>query len=205
MYAKAVTRKNKLLLSTSRESIQPGGVSIITIHFDPPKTECGSLHGGVIENGRARNPLTLCSVPVLYVQVWVHIPGDLQSAQQQQQLFTLYRLGQRYTTQPRRQQKRRVQGLHVCSFWELSQQVNLPSQTTTMGCRKTRKRASKQESKQARLELDSRKAADLIAVRQRRPVEFLAECLHRLFHIPHHPVLSDLRSYKVNTYVSGQC
>ena len=99
MYAKAVTRKNKLLLSTSRESIQPGGVSIITIHFDPPKTECGSLHGGVIENGRARNPLTLCSVPVLYVQVWVHIPGDLQSAQQQQQqLFTLYRLGQRYHT-----------------------------------------------------------------------------------------------------------
>ena len=29
-----------------------------------PKTECGCLHGGVIENGRECNPLTLCSVPV---------------------------------------------------------------------------------------------------------------------------------------------
>ena len=30
------------------------------------------IHGGVIENGRTRNPLTLFSVPVLvHVQVWV--------------------------------------------------------------------------------------------------------------------------------------
>ena len=37
---------------------------------------------GVFENGRTRNPLTLCSVPVLvHVQVWVHIPGDPQSVQ----------------------------------------------------------------------------------------------------------------------------
>ena len=27
------------------------------------KTECGCLHGEVIENGHTRNPLTLCSVP----------------------------------------------------------------------------------------------------------------------------------------------
>ena len=44
-------------------------------------TKCGCLHDGVIENGCARNPLTLCSVPVLVVQVWVHIPGDLQCVQ----------------------------------------------------------------------------------------------------------------------------
>ena len=44
--------------------------------------ECGFVHGGVIENGRAHNPLTLCSVPVLvHVQVWVHIPGDPQRVQ----------------------------------------------------------------------------------------------------------------------------
>ena len=43
----------------------------------PPKMECGCLHGDLIENGRACNPLTLCSVPVLvHVQVLVHIPGD---------------------------------------------------------------------------------------------------------------------------------
>ena len=37
---------------------------------------------GVIENGCARNPLTLCTVPVLvHVRVWVHIPGDPQSVQ----------------------------------------------------------------------------------------------------------------------------
>ena len=48
----------------------------------PPKSECGCLHGGVIENGRIRNPLTLCSVPVLVpVQVWVHILGDPQNVQ----------------------------------------------------------------------------------------------------------------------------
>ena len=35
---------------------------------------------GHFENGRARNPLTLCSVPVLvHVQLWVHTPGDPQS------------------------------------------------------------------------------------------------------------------------------
>ena len=28
----------------------------------PPKSECGCLHGGVIENGRTHNPLILCSV-----------------------------------------------------------------------------------------------------------------------------------------------
>ena len=45
----------------------------------PPETECGCIHGGVIENGRACNALTLCSVPVLvHVQVWVHIPGNPQ-------------------------------------------------------------------------------------------------------------------------------
>ena len=34
----------------------------------------------LIENGRARNPLTLCSVPALvHVQVLVHIPGNPQS------------------------------------------------------------------------------------------------------------------------------
>ena len=43
----------------------------------PPKTECGCLHGGVIENGHTCNPLTLWTVPVL-VQVWVHILGDPQ-------------------------------------------------------------------------------------------------------------------------------
>ena len=58
----------------------------------PPKSECGCLHGGVTENGRTRNPLTLCSVPALvHVQVWVHLPGDPQSlfswgTLQQQQL-----------------------------------------------------------------------------------------------------------------------
>ena len=43
-------------------------------------TTTGCLHGGVIENGRTRNPPTLRSVLVL-VQVWVHIPGDPQSVQ----------------------------------------------------------------------------------------------------------------------------
>ena len=65
-----------------------------------PKTECGCLYGGVIENGRARNPLTLCNVPVLvHVQVWVHVPGDPQSVElrnattttsSQSQLFALF-------------------------------------------------------------------------------------------------------------------
>ena len=46
-------------------------ISSIIIIYDqdptllPQKTECGCLRGGVIDNGRARNPLTLCSVPVL--------------------------------------------------------------------------------------------------------------------------------------------
>ena len=49
--------------------------------YHPPKMECGCLQGGVIGNGRTRNLLALCSVPVLvHVQVWVHIPGDPQSA-----------------------------------------------------------------------------------------------------------------------------
>ena len=52
------------------------------MHYYPPKMECDCLHGEVIENGRARNPLTLCSVPTLvHVQVWVHKPGDPQSVQ----------------------------------------------------------------------------------------------------------------------------
>ena len=46
-----------------------------TTTWIPPKMERGCLHGGVIENGRTRNSLTLCSVPV---QVWVHIAGDPQ-------------------------------------------------------------------------------------------------------------------------------
>ena len=40
--------------------------------------ERGNLHGEEIKNGGVRNPLTLCSVLVMYVQVWVHIPGDPQ-------------------------------------------------------------------------------------------------------------------------------
>ena len=49
--------------------------------------ECGCqhrliVHGGVIENSRARNPLTLCSVPALeHVQVWGHIPDDPHGVQ----------------------------------------------------------------------------------------------------------------------------
>ena len=44
----------------------------------PPK-ECGCLHGGIIESGRTRNPLTLRTVPVLvHIRVWVHILGDPQ-------------------------------------------------------------------------------------------------------------------------------
>ena len=30
----------------------------------PSKMECGCLHGGVLENGCTRNPLTLWTVPV---------------------------------------------------------------------------------------------------------------------------------------------
>ena len=54
---------------------------VFLTHMEHPlKTECGCLHGGVIENSRARNPLTLCSVhAIVHVQVWVHIPGDPQS------------------------------------------------------------------------------------------------------------------------------
>ena len=55
-------------------------VCAFVMHVTPPKTECSCLHGRVIENGRARNPLTLCSVPELvHVQACVHIPGDPQS------------------------------------------------------------------------------------------------------------------------------
>ena len=40
------------------------------------------IHGGVIENGRTRNPLTLRTVPTLVlVRVWVQILGDPQTAQ----------------------------------------------------------------------------------------------------------------------------
>ena len=57
------------------------GVCSLTPRY-PPKTECGCLYGGVIENGLTHNPLTLCSVPVLvHVQVWLHMPGDPQSVQ----------------------------------------------------------------------------------------------------------------------------
>ena len=45
-----------------------------------PKTECGCLHGRVIENGCTCNPLTLSTVPVL-VRVWVHLLGDPISVQ----------------------------------------------------------------------------------------------------------------------------
>ena len=46
------------------------------------RQECGCLHGGVIENGRTHQSLTLCSVPVLvHVGVWMFIPGDPQSVQ----------------------------------------------------------------------------------------------------------------------------
>ena len=37
---------------------------------------------GSLKTVAQRNPLTLCSVPVVvHVQVWVHIPGDPQRAQ----------------------------------------------------------------------------------------------------------------------------
>ena len=55
---------------------------MIEIQVSLRRWECGCLHGGVIENGCSRNPLTLCSVPVLvHVHVWVHILGDPQSVQ----------------------------------------------------------------------------------------------------------------------------
>ena len=48
-----------------------------------------SVHGGAIENGRARNPLTQCSVPVL-VPVWLHILGDPQcSAEERYHMFSI--------------------------------------------------------------------------------------------------------------------
>ena len=50
------------------------------VHFQRALKSC--LHGGVIGNGRIRNPLELRSVPVLVrVRVWVHIPGDPHSVQ----------------------------------------------------------------------------------------------------------------------------
>ena len=40
-------------------------------------TQCGCPDGGVIENGRTRNPLILWTEPVhVQVPVWVHILGD---------------------------------------------------------------------------------------------------------------------------------
>ena len=38
---------------------------IFKASYSTPKTECGCPYGGVIENGRARNPLILCGVPAL--------------------------------------------------------------------------------------------------------------------------------------------
>ena len=49
--------------------------SLTHTHRVPPKMQCGCLHGGAIENGRTRNPLTLWTAPV---RVWVHILGDPQ-------------------------------------------------------------------------------------------------------------------------------
>ena len=61
-------------------------------HVAHPKTERGCLQGGVTENGRTRNPLTLWTVPVLVnVRVWFWVTlrvfsrGTLQQQQQQQQ------------------------------------------------------------------------------------------------------------------------
>ena len=45
-----------------------------------PKIECGCPHEGVIENGQARSPRTLCSVPVLVskqVTAKIHRHGSL--------------------------------------------------------------------------------------------------------------------------------
>ena len=59
----------------------------------PPKTECGCLHGGVLENGRTRNPLTLWILLVCTYMCWctywvtlgVFSWGTLQQQPQQQQ------------------------------------------------------------------------------------------------------------------------
>ena len=52
------------------------------MEINSPKTECNYLHGGVIENGCTRNPLTLRTAPMLIlVRVWVQILGDPQSVQ----------------------------------------------------------------------------------------------------------------------------
>ena len=89
MYEDCETQGCEML---SKDSVDPGWAKLkhfvkeskppVSHRKIPPQTECGCLHGGVTENGRARNPLTLGSVPVLlHVQVWVHIPGDPQSVQ----------------------------------------------------------------------------------------------------------------------------
>ena len=64
------------------KEFSPETEGIVSYNLAPSElTECGFLHGGV-ENGRARNPLTLCSVAALvHVQVWVHMPGDPQNVQ----------------------------------------------------------------------------------------------------------------------------
>ena len=60
----------------------PKNKTLITLCLGPPKTECGCIHGGVIENGRARNTLTLWTVPVLiHVRVWVHTLVDCRRVQ----------------------------------------------------------------------------------------------------------------------------
>ena len=50
---------------------------------DPPKTECGCLHGGVIEKSYRTHPShpMQCTCTCTLVQVWMHIPSDPQSVQ----------------------------------------------------------------------------------------------------------------------------
>ena len=63
-----------LLLTRKSESHMSGQCVIIT--------ECGCLLGGVIENDRTRNPLTLWTVHgLVHVRVWVHALGNPQSVQ----------------------------------------------------------------------------------------------------------------------------
>ena len=65
-----------------RRGAVPRNAEIKDPSTHPPKAECGCLLGGVIENGRTGNPLTLWTAPVLVpVWVWVHILGDPHSVQ----------------------------------------------------------------------------------------------------------------------------
>ena len=71
-----------LLLRLVNGSSLFGTKFFVTHELPPRRRRTGCLHGGVIENVRARNPLTLCSVPALvHIRVWEHIPGDPQSVQ----------------------------------------------------------------------------------------------------------------------------